>query len=159
MKYPLLYLVYRIKTLHYMLSPNHPTSSMCVCPFPLLLKELKPLTGVNLRKHSFITLLIPPSLVSFIIESCNSSQHFTIHLHSSLRVNEWSPGTLYASSLLDPVWQLFSLHFSTFSPFFFPILSHRSLPSFTLHTSILQPAIPGTSVLVITLRKRQSGDA
>lgn len=128
MKYPLLYLVYRIKTLHYMpLSHLLTRVYVCVCAVPKGIK-VAPLTGLNPRKHSFITLMISPSLFPFFIESHNFSQRFTLYLHSSLCVNEWSPCTPYASPLLP---QLSSFHCSHFLSlhFYFP---HSPITSIAL---------------------------
>lgn len=105
----------------------------CVCVYiPTSPKGIKAafLTRVHPRIHSFITRLISPSLLPFIIEACNSSQHFAVQ-YSSIH--------LFVSKKDLPVhfaYLLFYIHYpnvppftaSTFFPFICTFLPHQSLP-------------------------------
>ncbi len=165
MKYPLLYLVYRIKTLHYM-PPPHLLTHVCVyvcvhvCTFPLLLKELKlhlwlewnlgnthssPSRSLH---HSFlsslshaITLSISPYTFIHLFVSVHDLPVHCTPLFFYIQYRNFPPCTAPTSF---PSFLLFSPtnHF------------HRSPPPpFHSLTIYSRPSTP-----VITLRKSQSRD-
>lgn len=163
MKYPLLYLVYRIKTCP---TCPYPTSlSMFVCVrvnvcmyITTAPKGIKaaPLTGLNPKKYPFITLLISPSLFHFhywIMQFLSVSQR--IPLSISVSMNDLSVHTV-------PVL-FYTPHTTTFCVF----LLWLSFPSYLCFSHISSTAPPSltfdsltiylrSSTTVITLRKRQS---
>lgn len=113
---------------------------------------------MNPRKHSFITLLISPSLFPFIIESCNSSQHFTIQYSSRyISLCQW----------MIPIHCMLLLFYVQY-PNFLPFTPSTFFPSFLVFSPNnhfhISPPPPFHSLtiysrpsrLVITLRKSQS---